>query len=130
MNVIKPPGAFEPDHVVKDVEAECARWLREAFAPTRGNGPDRQKFVADIGIPIEPLYTSADLDRIGFDHRRDLGFPGEYPFTRGDRPGMNRTDPFVVSAYTGFGDAEASNQRFKRLIEVGTEQILVALDLP
>ena len=43
---------------------------------------------------------------------------------------MNRTDPFVVSAYAGYGDAEASNARFKKLIEVGTEQILVALDLP
>ena len=43
---------------------------------------------------------------------------------------MNRTDPFVVSAYTGFGDAVASNRRFKQLIEIGAEQILVALDLP
>ena len=43
---------------------------------------------------------------------------------------MNRTDPFVVSAYSGFGDAEACNQRFRKLIEIGTEQILVALDLP
>ena len=132
MNVFKPPGDFgSADPAAKrDVEAECARWLREAFAPARGDAPDRKKFSADVGIPIEPLYTPADLERIGFDYLSDLGFPGEYPFTRGDRPGMNRTDPFVVSAYAGYGDAEASNARFKKLIEVGTEQILVALDLP
>ena len=131
MNVFKPPGSFEPaGRAGTDVDAECARWLKDAFEPSRGNQPDRKKFAVDVGIPVEPLYTPADLDRNGFDYLRDLGFPGEYPFTRGDRPGMNRTDPFVVSAYTGFGDAIASNRRFKQLIEIGAEQILVALDLP
>jgi methylmalonyl-CoA mutase N-terminal domain/subunit len=132
MNVFKPPGEFDPaaPPEKRDVEAESVRWLREAFAPARGNAQDRKKFAADVGIPIEPLYTPAHLEKIGFDYLRDLGFPGEYPFTRGDRPGMNRTDPFVVSAYAGYGDAEASNARFKKLIEVGAEQILVALDLP
>src|SRR5436190_11613168 len=130
MNVLKPPGAFDPTAGKKDVAAESARWVKEAFEPSRGNQPDRKKFVTDTGIPIEPLYTPVHLDRIGFDYLRDLGFPGEYPFTRGDQPGMNRTDPFVVSAYAGFGDAEASNARFKRLIGIGAEQILVALDLP
>jgi methylmalonyl-CoA mutase N-terminal domain/subunit len=132
MNVFKPAGEFDPANPPgrRDVEAESARWLREAFAKARGNTPDRKKFAADVGIPIEPLYTPAHLEQIGFDYLRDVGFPGEYPFTRGDRVGMNRTDPFVVSSYTGYGDAEASNARFKKLIKAGTEQILVALDLP
>src|SRR5262245_50083934 len=131
MNVLKPPGAFEhTPSTAADVEAKCARWLKEAFEPSRGKQPDRKKFVVDVGIPVEPLYTPAHLERSGFDYLRDLGFPGEYPFTRGDRPGMNRTDPFVVSAYAGFGDAVASNRRFKQLVEIGAEQILVALDLP
>ncbi len=130
MNVVKPPSAFQADHAGNEVAAECERWQREAFEPSRGNRRDRKKFATDTGIPIDPLYTPANLERIGFDYLRDLGFPGEYPFTRGERPGMNRTEPFVVSAYAGYGDAEASNARFKKLIEVGTEQILVALDLP
>ena len=109
---------------------EPALAASEAFEPARAGRPERKKFVTDTGIAVEPLYTPAHLERSGFDYLRDLGFPGEYPFTRGDRAGMNRTDPFVVSAYTGFGDAEASNQRFRKLIEIGTEQILVALDLP
>jgi methylmalonyl-CoA mutase, N-terminal domain len=132
MNIFKPPGAAEPvaAQTTQDVAGECARWLKEAFAPARGNGPERRKFTTDVGIAVDPLYTPAHLDHIGFDYLRDLGFPGEYPFTRGDRAGMNRTDPFVVSAYSGFGDAEACNQRFRKVIEIGAEQILVALDLP
>lgn len=112
------------------VNAEAERWRQETFDPAAAAHPERKPFVTDVGIGIEPLYTPADLERVGFDYLRDAGFPGEYPFTRGDRPGMNRTEPFVVSAYSGFGDAEACNRRFRKLIEIGTEQILVALDLP
>ena len=129
MNVIKRPDSFAPTSSGADVAAESARWIEQAFRSAAGH-PERRRFVTDVGIAVEPLYTPADLDRIGFDYLRDLGFPGEYPFTRGDRPGMNRTDPFVVSAYSGFGDAEACNKRFRQVIEVGAEQILVALDLP
>ena len=113
-----------------DVKSQAERWLEESFAPDAAAHPARKPFVTDVGIGIEPLYTPADLERIGFDYLRDAGFPGEYPFTRGERAGMNRTEPFVVSAYSGFGDAEACNLRFRKLIEIGTEQILVALDLP
>jgi len=121
----EPKRPFPPE-----VKTEAQRWREETFGPDAAAHPERKPFVTDVGIGIEPLYTPADLERIGFDYLRDAGFPGEYPFTRGDRPGMNRTEPFVVSAYSGFGDAEACNQRFRKLIEIGTEQILVALDLP
>jgi len=132
MNIIKPPSAFASAQADADadVAAETARWQEETFAPAAAGIKDRKKFVTDTGLPIEPLYTPAHLQQIDFDYLRDLGFPGEYPFTRGDRPGMNRTDPFVISAYSGFGDAEACNKRFRKVIEIGTEQILVALDLP
>jgi len=132
MNMIKPTSAFASAQAdaEADVAAEAARWKEETFDPAAAGIKDRKKFVTDTGLPIEPLYTPAHLQQIGFDYLRDLGFPGEYPFTRGDRPGMNRTDPFVISAYSGFGDAEACNKRFRKLIEIGTAQILVALDLP
>src|SRR3990172_1515081 len=121
----EPKRPFSPE-----VKTEAERWRRETFDPAAVQRPERKPFVTDVGIGIEPLYTPTDLERIGFDYLRDAGFPGEYPFTRGERPGMNRTDPFVVSAYSGFGDAEACNRRFRKLIEIGAEQILVALDLP
>jgi methylmalonyl-CoA mutase, N-terminal domain len=132
MSIIKPFGTFSPTHpeATSDVASEGARWKQETFAPAVAGKKDRKKFVTDTGIPVEPLYTTAHLEQMNFDYLRDLGFPGEFPFTRGDRPGMNRTDPFVVSAYSGFGDAEVCNGRFRKLIEIGTEQILVALDLP
>ena len=112
------------------IEEEAARWLRETFTPDAERHTGRKAFVTDCGIPVKPLYTPADLDAIGFDHGRDLGFPGEFPFTRGDRGAMNRGEPFVVSAYSGFGDAGVCNQRFRTLVDWGVEQILVAFDLP
>jgi methylmalonyl-CoA mutase, N-terminal domain len=132
MNIVKPSGAFAatPSETTSDVASESARWKQETFGPAAAGKKDRKKFVTDTGIPVEPLYTPAHLEQNNFDYLRDLGFPGEYPFTRGDRAGMNRTDPFVISAYSGFGDAEVCNGRFRKLIEIGTEQILVALDLP
>ncbi len=59
MNIFKPPGAAEPvaAQTTQDVAAECARWLKETFAPARGNGPERRKFVTDVGIAVDPLYT-------------------------------------------------------------------------
>ena len=92
MNVLKRPMPTGEPVVAAhdDVAAESERWIREAFAPAAGK-PERRRFVTDVGIPVEPLYTPADLDRIGFDYLRDLGFPGEYPFTRGDRPGKPRS---------------------------------------
>lgn len=114
----------------QDIGAEQARWLREVYQPALPGGRERKPFVTDVGLPVQPLYTPADLAAPGFDYLRDLGFPGEYPFTRGDSPAMYRAEPFVVSAYSGFGDAEVCNLRFKALIDMGAEQILVANDLP
>lgn len=112
------------------VAREQARWLEESYKGDLQARPERRRFVTDIGIGVNPLYTPADLRRVEFDYLRDVGFPGEFPFTRGDRPSMYRTEAFVVSAYSGFGDAEICNKRFKKLIDMGAEQILVALDLP
>ncbi len=132
MNIVKPSGTFSPasSESGSNVASESSRWQQEVFAPAAADRKDRKKFVTDTGIAVEPLYTPAHLEQNNFEYLRDLGFPGEYPFTRGERPGMNRTDPFVISAYSGFGEAQVCNGRFKKLIEIGAEQILVALDLP
>lgn len=116
----------EEDQVLRDGEALWRKEYQSALMRT----PERRHFVTDVGLEIQPLYTPLDLEARDFDYRRDLGFPGHYPFTRGDRTGMFRNEPFVISAYSGFGDAEVCNRRFKHLIDIGAEQILVALDLP
>ncbi len=80
--------------------------------------------------PPKPVYTAADLDDLGFDPDRDLGYPGEYPFTRGIQPTMYRGRLWTMRQYAGMGDAEESNRRYKFLIANGTAGLSVAFDLP
>lgn len=113
-----------------EIAAAAEDWRNRLYEPAARATPPTRTFVNDVGIPIRPLYTPVDVAERGGDYLDDIGFPGQYPYTRGDRPGMYRTEPFVVSAYSGFGEAQACNQRFRKLLDWGAEQILVALDLP
>lgn len=113
-----------------ELERLHARWREDAYDPAIAATPEVRRFRLDAGIDVEPLYTPLHLDAEGFDYATDLGFPGQAPFTRGDRPAMYRNDPFVVSAYTGYGDAITANARYRRLLGLGVEQILMAHDLP
>ncbi len=76
------------------------------------------------------VYTRSDLETAGFDPIKDLGFPGEFPFTRGIQPTMYRGRPWTMRQYAGMGDAEESNRRYKFLLEHGTAGLSVAFDLP
>jgi len=76
----------------------------------------------------KPLYTADDL--AGFSPVRDLGFPGEFPFTRGIQPTMYRGRHWTMRQYAGMGDAEESNRRYKFLLDQGTAGLSVAFDLP
>jgi methylmalonyl-CoA mutase N-terminal domain/subunit len=76
------------------------------------------------------LYTPADLDRVGFDPARDLGAPGEYPFTRGIYPTMYRGRLWTMRQYAGFGTARETNRRFRYMLERGLAGINIAFDLP
>ncbi|HEU5340822.1 acyl-CoA mutase large subunit family protein [Edaphobacter sp.] len=80
------------------------------------------------GIPVESVYGAEDL--AGFDAVRELGAPGEYPFTRGIQPTMYRGRLWTMRQYAGMGDAEESNRRYKFLLEQGTKGLSVAFDLP
>jgi len=82
----------------------------------------------ESGLPIEPLYTAADLEASG--GTAMLGQPGKYPFTRGIHPQMYRKQPFTMRQYTGFGNAADTNRRFKYLIDNGQTGLNVAFDLP
>jgi methylmalonyl-CoA mutase N-terminal domain/subunit len=84
--------------------------------------------TTDSGIPIEPLYTPADLSAL--DYLGDIGFPGEPPFTRGPYAGMHRTQLWTIRQYAGFGSAEESNARYKYLLSQGQNALSVAFDLP
>jgi methylmalonyl-CoA mutase N-terminal domain/subunit len=88
----------------------------------------KENFVNSSGIPIRRLYTP--LDNIEFDYLSDLGFPGEYPFTRGVQPTMYRGRYWTMRQYAGFATAEESNRRYKYLLDHGQTGLSVAFDLP
>ena len=81
-----------------------------------------------VGLKHKNLYTPLDLD--GFDYEKDLGFPGEYPYTRGVQPTMYRGRLWTMRMYAGFSTAEESNKRYKYLIANGGTGLSCAFDLP
>src|SRR3984893_5317482 len=79
-------------------------------------------------IPVKPLYSPVDLK--GSDYDSEIGYPGEYPFTRGVQATMYRGRLWTMRQYAGMGDAEESNKRYKYLLAHGTTRLSVAFDLP
>ncbi len=111
------------------IEALKRAWeegtLRKALART----PERQaEFATTAGIPLDRVYTPLHL--AAQEYERDLGFPGEYPFTRGVHPTMYRGRLWTMRQYAGFGSAEETNQRFRYLLQQGQTGLSVAFDLP
>jgi methylmalonyl-CoA mutase N-terminal domain/subunit len=91
--------------------------------------PERcAEFVNTSGIPMERTYTPLDVEDL--DYMDDLGFPGEYPYTRGVQPTMYRGRLWTMRQYAGFGTAEETNQRYKFLLDKGQTGLSVAFDLP
>lgn len=86
------------------------------------------KFPERKNLTANRLYTPLDIE--GFDYERDLGFPGEYPFTRGVQPTMYRGRFWTMRQYAGFATAEESNKRYKYLLSQGQTGLSVAFDLP
>ena len=83
---------------------------------------------SDMGEELKVVYTPADVDNV--DYLKDIGYPGQYPFTRGVYPGMYRKNPWQMRLYSGFGTAEDTNKRWKFLLERGNNGVAVAFDLP
>lgn len=110
---------------------QAERWRREIRDPSVQEAPERRpSFVNDAGNAVAPVYGPGDLEADGFDYASHLGFPGEFPYTRGIDPAMYRRALPVVSAYAGFGTPQDSNRRFRELIELGVQSLSLALDLP
>jgi len=111
-----------------DHSQDKERWERETLGPALERFPERKDgFETSSGIPVERIYTPADLSE---DHFASLGFPGEYPFTRGVQPTMYRGRLWTMRQYAGYATAEESNARYKYLLERGQNGLSVAFDLP
>jgi len=88
------------------------------------------EFTTESGIPVKRVYTPLDLEEKGFDYQRDLGMPGEFPYTRSDSPCKYRRQPWDHSMYSGYGLPEDSNKLWREAVQTGVETIYIAYDLP
>ncbi|HXQ96570.1 MAG TPA: methylmalonyl-CoA mutase family protein [Candidatus Acidoferrales bacterium] len=105
------------------------RWRSTTRERAVAEHPERRpSFVTSSGIPIADLYVPADASSV--DEDRDLGRPGEFPFTRGVQPTMYRGRLWTMRQYAGFASAEQTNRRFRYLLEQGQTGLSVAFDLP
>jgi len=104
------------------------RWEKELVEKTKQRFPERKEtFTTSSDIPVKGLYTPEDVDG---NYEETLGFPGEYPFTRGVQPTMYRSRFWTMRQYAGFGTAKESNERYRYLLEQGQSGLSVAFDLP
>jgi methylmalonyl-CoA mutase N-terminal domain/subunit len=115
----------------EEIDAMAEKWEEEGLRSASRKGSGREKkFLTDNGLSLKPVYTPQDLTEMKIDFEKDVGFPGQYPFTRGISPLMYRSEPWVIRAYSGFGEAGICNQRYRKLVEWGVEEITIAADLP
>jgi len=118
---------FDPTKI-EALKQQQEKWNQKVEAKL-AKAPERKKeFTTLSEIPLERLYTPADIPDL--DYERDLGFPGEYPYTRGVQPTMFRGRFWTMRQYAGFASAEESNQRYKYLLDQGQTGLSVAFDLP
>ena len=109
--------------------AEARRRFEAGVAKTLSRNKERkEEFFTGGGIPLGRLYCPDDIE--GTDYIRDIGFPGEYPFTRGVQSTMYRGRFWTMRQYAGFATAEESNERYRYLLSQGTTGLSVAFDLP
>ena len=104
------------------------RWHDNLVRRSTAKFPERrEQFVTSSNIPLEAVYTPEDVP---VDYEEKLGFPGEYPFTRGIQPTMYRSRLWTMRQYAGYATAEESNARYRFLLEQGQSGLSVAFDLP
>lgn len=110
-------------------QQEIQRWKEKTLQESLDRFPERRKdFITTSSEVINRLYTPADLSEKSY--QENIGYPGQYPFTRGVHPTMYRSRPWTMRMFAGFGTAEETNQRFKYLLEQGQTGLSVAFDMP
>lgn len=105
-------------------------WKRILDMDYQTRGRRKEVFYSDSGIELKDVYEEEDLKEISFDPVVDLSLPGMFPYTRGIYPSMYRADFWIMGQYSGFGNPEATNERFKFLLSKGQTALALALDLP
>lgn len=117
------------DELKSKVQSAYKNWHDGNYKKTTDKFPERQKeFTTASFIPVNPLYTP--LDYTADEYNEKIGYPGEYPFTRGVQPTMYRGRFWTMRQYAGFGTAKESNERYRYLLQQGQSGLSVAFDLP
>ncbi|MGE3829365.1 MAG: methylmalonyl-CoA mutase family protein, partial [Parvibaculaceae bacterium] len=116
------------EEAIELVRKSQTEWERnELAASLKARPEERSDYQTDCGIPLKRVYTAADVADIP---ASELGFPGSYPFTRGVYPTMYRGRPWTIRQVAGFGNPEATNQRYKYMINTGQTGLSTDFDLP
>ena len=110
---------------ISEIAAKQKEWEDDSLKDYVKEYPERNIFTE---VPAKTLYTP--VDKADSDYVRDVGFPGQYPFTRGITPTMYRSKIWPMSDYAGFGTAKEAAERHKYLLAQGNTQMAVACDLP
>lgn len=113
---------------VDEIKKDRETWEKHTLARSFERLPEKGEFKTSSGKPVKRLYTPEDTANIHYVN--DLGFPGEYPYTRGVYPTMYRARLWTMRQYAGFGTAEQTNQRFRYLLSQGQKGLSVAFDFP
>ena len=125
----------DPSEALARLRAGQEQWRKEDLARGVSRSPLRRAaFHTDSGIPIPDLLTPADVGEPSAadveKYERDLGFPGQFPYTRGPQPSMYRGRLWTMRQFAGFGTPEDTNKRFKYLLEHGMTGLSTAFDMP
>ncbi|MDX3973921.1 methylmalonyl-CoA mutase family protein [Shinella sp.] len=113
---------------IDDIRESQVEWEEGALAAFLKTRPEEKAvYETESGIPLKRIYTAADVADIPAE---ELGFPGAYPFTRGVYPTMYRGRPWTIRQVAGFGNPEATNQRYKYMIQTGQTGLSTDFDLP
>jgi len=119
---------YDPE-MLEEFRRAAEAWEKNTLEKSLSARPERKdSFMSTSSEPVNRLYTPQDLKEL--EYMRDLGMPGEYPYTRGVHPSMYRGRLWTMRMFAGFGSAEETNQRFKYLLEQGQTGLSVAFDLP
>ncbi|MBS4534702.1 methylmalonyl-CoA mutase family protein [Clostridium sp. D2Q-14] len=114
---------------MKEIKDSTKKWEETTVDKAISRFPERKKeFKTGSGLKVDRLYTPENVEDL--DYENDLGYPGQYPYTRGVQPTMYRGRLWTMRMYAGFATAAESNKRYKYLVEQGSTGLSVAFDLP
>ncbi len=121
-------GTLFDKATLEQLKVERKQWEEDAVQKSQQRLPERENLITTSSVAIKRVYTPQDNENL--DYSRDIGLPGEYPFTRGVQPTMYRAKPWTMRMFAGFGTAEDTNKRFKYLLSQGQTGLSTAFDMP